>query len=144
MRTATKTWWVVMALLATGSPRAEGVASWRIIVNVKNPATSLEKSFVADALLKKTTRWPDSEVIHPVDLSAGNPTRDEVTKEFLGRPVAAVKSFWEQVIFSGRGVPPPELGSDEAVVAYVAKHDGALGYVSGKADVSTVKVLPVK
>jgi hypothetical protein len=58
--------------------------------------------------------------------------------------VQAVKSYWQQVIFSGRGVPPPELESDEAVIRYVLRFPGAVGYVSGTADVRGVKVLAVR
>jgi ABC-type phosphate transport system substrate-binding protein len=144
MRASTRAWWVVLVLWAPAAVRAQGPGSWRIIVNAKNPATALDKSFVADALLKKATRWPDGQPIRPVDLVTGNAIREDLTQALLNRPVAAVKSYWEQVIFSGRGVPPPELDNDEAVIAYVAKHDGALGYVSGKAEVGSVKVVAVK
>lgn len=144
MRTATRFILVVCTLLPAAAPHAEGTSGWRVIVNAKNPVGSVDKNFVGDALLKKVTRWPDGQAIRPADLPAGNATRDEVTHEFLARPVAAVKSYWEQVIFSGRGVPPPELENDEAVLNYVAKHEGALGYVSAKTDVTTVKVLTVR
>jgi hypothetical protein len=58
--------------------------------------------------------------------------------------VAAVKAYWQQRIFSGRGVPPPALDSDQAVLEYVASHPGAVGYVSGAAAVGSTKVMSVK
>jgi hypothetical protein len=60
------------------------------------------------------------------------------------RSVAAVKSYWQQVIFSGRGVPPPELESDEAVIRHVTRSPGAVGYVSGAANVRGVRVVSVR
>jgi hypothetical protein len=55
-----------------------------------------------------------------------------------------VRSYWQQLIFSGRDVPPPELDSDADVVKYVSKHAGAIGYVSGNGDLAGVKVVIVK
>jgi hypothetical protein len=57
--------------------------------------------------------------------------------------VAAIKAYWQQRIFSGRGVPPPELGTDAHVVAYVLKYDGAVGYVSAAAELEGTRVVTV-
>lgn len=61
----------------------------------------------------------------------------------IKRSVEAVRSYWQQRIFSGRDVPPPELDTDEEVVRYVLKHDGAVGYVSAGADIDGLKVISV-
>ncbi len=55
-----------------------------------------------------------------------------------------MRSYWQQVIFSGRGLPPPELPDDAVVVAYVLSHRGAIAYVSGDAVVRSAKVLAVR
>ena len=62
----------------------------------------------------------------------------------LKRSVEAVKGYWQQRIFSGRDVPPPELETDDEVVRYVLKHEGAVGYVSGSADARRRKVVSVR
>ena len=41
-----------------------------------------------------------------------------------------MRSYWQQRIFSGQGLPPPELADDDAVVSYVLSHPGAIGYVA--------------
>ena len=58
--------------------------------------------------------------------------------------MAAISSYWAQRIFSGRDVPPPELDSDEAVIEYVLKNRGAVGYVSPSAKLERAKVLPIR
>ena len=55
-----------------------------------------------------------------------------------------MRSYWQQRIFSGRGVPPPELESDEAIVAYVLKHRGAVAYVSPNAKLGEAKPIAVR
>jgi hypothetical protein len=126
--------------LIAASARAEP-ARFLVIVHPQNPAGSAARSFVADALLKKTTRWDDGEPIYPVDLRPDAPARRSFSDSVLRRSVAAVKTYWQQRIFSGRGVPPPELDADAAVVAYVAGRRGALGYVSEAAKLDKVKTL---
>ena len=131
---------LVIALLA-GTVTAE---EYRVIVNAKNPATSIDKRFLADAFLKKRTRWSNDTVIKPVDQTAKSAARQRFTSSILDRTVAAVRRYWAQVVFSGRGVAPPEVATDADVVKYVANNPGAIGYVGVDADVRGVKVIEVK
>jgi hypothetical protein len=115
-----------------------------LIVNSANTSNSASRRFVGDAFLKKTTRWPKGEVIRPADLAAVAGVRRRFTEDVLNRSVAAVRSYWQQMVFSGRDLPPPELDSDQEVVKFVIKHPGAIGYVAGDASVVGVKVLGVE
>jgi ABC-type phosphate transport system substrate-binding protein len=134
--------------LALGSTQAgadtRSAAEPRIIVNPRNPATSLERRFVADAFLKKVTRWPDDELIQPVDLATDSPVRRRFSDDVLKRSVSAVKSYWQQLVFSGRGVPPPELDNEELVVRFVLHHPGAIGYVSGSVNIENARVISLR
>jgi ABC-type phosphate transport system substrate-binding protein len=112
-----------------------------VIVHPSNPARVVERTFVAEVFLKKTTRWPSGAVVKPVDLPPESATRERFSQEVLKRSVAAVKSYWQQIIFSGRDVPPPELSNDEAVVQYVLTNRGAIGYVSGSARLGDAKTV---
>jgi ABC-type phosphate transport system substrate-binding protein len=144
MRMRTTAALVVALILPWAAALAQGAGGYRVIVHAQNPATSVDRAFVADAFLKKTTRWRDGELILPVDLSGDATARRDFTADVLKRSVVAVRSYWQQLIFSGRDVPPPELDSDVAVVKYVREHRGALGYVSSSADVSAIKIISVK
>jgi hypothetical protein len=93
--------------------------------------------------LKEVTRWDDGEAVHPVDLRGDSDTRSKFSESVIRRSIAAVRSYWQQRIFSGRGVPPPELESDADVVRYVLKYRGSVGYVSSRADIGKSKVLSV-
>jgi ABC-type phosphate transport system substrate-binding protein len=131
------------ALCVAGISRATSPA-FVLIVNADNPAVSLGRKFLTDAFLKKTTRWPHGELLRPVDQSADSEVRQRFTDEVMKRSVAAVRSYWQQLIFAGRDVPPPEVGSDEQVIEYVQKHSGSVGYVSAAAKLSRVKVVALE
>jgi hypothetical protein len=138
---------MLAALLAAGAGGAlaqEESVSFRLIVHSNNSVDVVDRDFASAAFLKKTLRWPHDEVIRAVDLRPDAPTRERFSQEILRRSVPAVKSYWQQRIFTGRGVPPPELDSEAAVVRYVQRHRGAVGYVSDRTDTSDVKVLSVR
>lgn len=129
---------------ATGPTTADNEQRVRVIVNADNRITKVSKQFIADAFLKKRTRWGDDSAIQPVDLGQKNAVRSRFTRTYLDRDVSAVRRYWAQLVFSGRGVPPPEVGSEDDVVEYVAKNPGAIGYVSASAQLEGVKAVNVE
>jgi ABC-type phosphate transport system substrate-binding protein len=130
-------------LAAVNARSAPAVPFYVVIVHPNNPTTGVDRKFLSDAFLKKTTRWDHGEVIRPVDQAPDSPVRRKFSEDVLRRSVAAVRSYWQQVIFAGRDVPPPELGSDDDVVKYVLKYPGSVGYVTGGADLNGAKVISV-
>ena len=123
---------------------SDSAATFKVVVHPKNPSTQITREFLADAFLKRATRWQDGEHLHPVDLEPSSRVRERFSKDVLKRSVAAVRSYWQQQIFSGRQVPPPELDSDAAVMRYVSRHLGGVGYVRGDRTLDGVKVLAVR
>jgi ABC-type phosphate transport system substrate-binding protein len=135
---------VLLALASRNRAWADTTPDFRVVVNPDNPSTALGRDFLSDAFLKRTTRWNDGETIRPVDQRPDSFVRRRFSDGVLQRSVAAVKSYWQQRIFSGRDLPPPELDSDDAVVSYVLKHRGAVGYVSGNAKLDRAKAVAVQ
>lgn len=127
-----------------GEPRAAGAPAFLIVVHPDNPGGPLDRKFVEDAFLKKIASWPNGDVVHPADLAPDSPTRRVFTHDVLNRSVEAVKGYWQQRIFSGRDVPPPEFSRDEEVIEYVLRHPGGIGYVSGSTRVGGCKVVALQ
>jgi ABC-type phosphate transport system substrate-binding protein len=118
--------------------------AYQVIVNPRNATASVDRKFLEDAFLKKITAWPNDDVIRPADLAADSATRRAFTREVLNRSVEAVKGYWQQRIFSGRDVPPPEFPRDEEVVQFVLRHEGGIGYVSGTANIDGCRVVAIR
>lgn len=136
--------WVAAFLVALPGALATESPAILIIVHPDVNERSVERTFVASGFLKKVTRWEGGQLIQPVDLNSQSKLRARFSEQVLDRSVAAVRNYWQQRIFSGRDVPPPEVESESAVVKYVAKHPGAIGYVSEKAELRGVKVLGLR
>lgn len=132
-------------LLASSDASAdEPRAGFRLIVHPGNSTATLSRELVTDIFLKKYTRWEDGEAVHPFDQRVDSAVRGQFSDAVLRRSVAAVRHYWQQRIFSGRGVPPPELESDEAVLRRVQGDRGAIGYVSEHATMSGVKLVTIR
>ena len=138
---------VALALAASSSPLSSAgqptPPSFRVIVHPKNTVARVERTFLADAFFKNITRWPDGTLIRPVDLQPREPARGAFSQGVLERSVRAVKAYWHQRIFAGRGVPPPELAHDADVMAFVLRHEGAIGYVSSGFDAAGARTVAV-
>jgi ABC-type phosphate transport system substrate-binding protein len=125
--------------------RAEA-ADYVVIVAADQDLEQIDRDRLSRLFLKKVTRWADGEVVRPVDLAERSTVRDGFSQEVHGRRTAAIKSYWQRMIFSGRATPPPEVDTEEDVISYVASHPGAIGYVSSGAPVeetSGVRVVAV-
>jgi ABC-type phosphate transport system substrate-binding protein len=124
-----------------GTALADG---YKVIVHPSNPTSSLSRPQVSEYFMGKTTDWSHGGKIKPVDQVENSSTRQAFSDEVLGKSISAVKSYWQQQIFSGRGVPPTEVSGDSDVVAFVRSNPGAIGYVSAGADTGSVKVISIR
>ena len=117
---------------------------YKVIVNKSNPIVTLTKSELSRLFLKKTIVWTGGGEVQPVDLGEDSDIRQVFSKQVLGKDISAVKGYWQQLIFTGRGVPPIEKQSETEVLAFVGANRNAIGYVSAAAtlgpDVKIVKI----
>ncbi len=115
-----------------------------VIVHPSHANPSYERKFIEVAFLKKVTRWPNGYGIRPVDLAPDSPVRERFSQDVLRRSVEEVRAYWQQILFSRGDVPPPELASEDDVVKHVLKHPGAIGYVSGSANIGAAKIVRLR
>jgi ABC-type phosphate transport system substrate-binding protein len=134
---------LAIGLLIGFSPVKAQDSAYKVIINSSNGIDSASKSDISKWFLKKKTKWDDGQKIVPVDLSADSSVRESFTREIHGKSVSGIKNYWQKQIFSGKGTPPVEKGSDAEVLDFVKSNPGAIGYVSSDADVSGVKVITV-
>ncbi len=91
------------------------------------------KSFDANTLHRiyhgKKKQWEDRKKIIPVMLKEGS-THEIFIEQILGETVYKFITYWKQMVFTGRGLPPKALETEKEVVDYVALTSGAIGYIS--------------
>ena len=131
----------VFLILASANVWAQA-KSYKVIVNPSNPVSSISREDVSRIFLKKTTKFSDGRGASPVDLPANSPTRESFSKDVHGKSSSAVDAYWQQLIFSGRDIPPAQK-SESGVLDFVRSNGNAIGYVSPGADTGGVKVINV-
>lgn len=136
---------IALALLVAASwHTAAFAAGYKVIVNNANETSSLAKKDLVQYFLKKTAKWSNGTPVVAVDQTEKSAARERFTLEVHGKSVSAVKSYWQQQIFSGRDVPPVEKSSDAQVVSFVKQNPGAIGYVADGADTTGTRVVTVQ
>ncbi|HEY0479152.1 MAG TPA: hypothetical protein VGD37_16655 [Kofleriaceae bacterium] len=123
---------------------AAGGPDYKVIVHPDNPVTEVDRAFLRDAYLRKASVWDSGEPIRPIDLAARFPVRERFAQDVLRKNPSQLRNYWNQQIFSGKGVPPPEADSPASVVAYVLANPGAIGYLPVDTDTGRARVVGVK
>ncbi len=78
--------------------------------------------------LRKQRYWPQGVPIKPVNLQSSHPLRQHFSQVILGSAPNSQIQYWNGQYFNGI-LPPYVVNSQEAVIRYVAKTKGAIGYV---------------
>jgi len=117
--------------------------SWAEIVVIVNPSVSATVSAkdISRIFLGKSKSLPGGHKVKPLSLSDGNAARDEFNEKVLKKSNSQLKSYWSKLIFTGKGQPPKELGSDADMIAKISSDPGSIGYISKESVTDAVKVL---
>lgn len=123
------------AMPAAASQPTDPVA---IIVHPDLDLDSISKSELSKIFLGRLRTWHTNGPASPVDQVPDSEMRSEFSRLVHGRSVVNIEVYWKRMIFSGRGVPPPELRNDQEVLQYVRTTPGAVGYVGEASDLEGV------
>lgn len=123
---------------------ARSDAGYVVVVNDQNQVVTVPRLLVSRFFLKKATRWDSGALALPVDLPADSPVREAFSRHVLSRSVNSIKAYWQQQIFSGREIPPPEKADEADALEFVRANTAAIAYVSPNATLPHgVRVLTV-
>lgn len=133
----------LLLVVVVGATRAP-VVRVVVVVNSANATSTLRREQVAKIFLRQIATWDDGSEILPVDQNERSPARVAFSRTVQGQTVRALKTYWQQRIFSGDESPPPERVTDSDVLTYVRSNSGAIGYVTEGTDLGQgVKALVV-
>jgi len=111
-----------------------------IIVHPSN-TNSLNSSEISRIFLGKKRSFPDGSEAIAVDQKEGSPSRNSFVTNVLKKSGQQMKAYWAQLLFTGKGRPPKEVGEDGDVKRLISQNPALIGYIdSSKAD-DSVKVV---
>jgi ABC-type phosphate transport system substrate-binding protein len=122
---------IAVALVMAVPALSPGADDFVVIVHPSVTGAQMRRSDLAAVFLRKATRWGGGKSAVPVDQSGTSTVRKAFSDSVLGMPVATAVQYWQQLMLRGNPLRPPAVkGSDAEVSAFVAKTEGAVGYVS--------------
>lgn len=133
--------WVVgwAVWLACGGGVVSAQAQVAVIVAPQARPTSLPLAELAQIYRRQKLFVADARV-QPINLPANHPLRRWFSQQVLGQMPEEMDDYWRDLYFNGV-LPPFVLGSEEAVIRFVAATPNAIGYVSHCAVDKRVRVL---
>ncbi|BFI96040.1 MAG: hypothetical protein RSP_15500 [Rhodanobacter sp.] len=99
-----------------------------IITAPDAPRLTFDQSTLRDVYLKKIFVDGRGQRLTPVNLSSRAPLREAFARTILRMSEGQLQDYWNRQYFQGVS-PPYVLASADAVLQFVAKTPGAIGYV---------------
>lgn len=116
-------------------------AETSVIVSASNPNSTMDQTTVSKIFLGKAKSFPDGTQALPVDQDEGSKSRESFNTTVLGKSDSQLKSYWSRLIFTGKGTPPKQSGTDAEIKSLVANNPNIIGYIDSSAVDGTVKVV---
>jgi ABC-type phosphate transport system substrate-binding protein len=114
-----------------------------VIANPSVNAVEVSKAELRDVFTGASSSFRGTSQVAPVLLKQG-PVNEDFLDLYVGKSDSAFRASWRSILFSGQGVLPKTLGSDAAVVEYVSRTPGAIGYIGRTSPHEGVKTLVVR
>lgn len=131
---------IILGLAGALMPFSSAKADLYIIGNKDLPNAQLEKSDIAAIYLLKKKHWENGDDIMPINLPAQADARTHFTAQIFDSTPEKLGSYWDKMLFKGE-TPPVTQNSEQAVIMFVERIKGAIGYVETKPQSSQIKIL---
>jgi hypothetical protein len=76
--------------------------------------------------------WGQNERIHPFCSNLASPQLAHFLHDVLGMEPDQYVSYWRRKLFSGKGHPPKEFGSDAEALGFIRSNPSSIGVLSEK------------
>jgi len=118
---------------------AQVFADVAVVVHPSN-ANTLDNKTIERIFIGKAKSFPDGSQAVPINQEASSPATEEFNSKVLNRSASQLKAYWSKLLFTGKGQPPREEATDDAVKQLIAANPNLIGYIDAAAD-DTVKVI---
>lgn len=117
------------------------IADVVVIVHPSAGVSALTDDDVSRIFLGKSKSFPSGGQALPMNQNEGSAIRDKFIRIVCKKSPSQYKAYWSQLVFTGKGTLPKDVGGDTAVKALVAANPNMIGYVDSSAVDNTVKVV---
>ncbi len=133
----------LLAATLAGASLIVSVSAWSGVAVIVHPnnANALSEADVTRIFLGKKKAYPDGSEAIPVDQAEGSPIRSSFVSTVLKKNDQQIKAYWAQLLFTGKGTPPKEVGGGADVKKLIAENPALIGYIDASEVDASVKVV---
>ncbi len=137
---STKKWLSIVAVAAGVLFSASALSEIAVVVHPNND-NALTKADVTRIFLGKKRAYPNGSEAIPVDQTDGSAVRSRFVQTMLKKNDQQIKAYWAQLLFTGKGTPPKDVGGGAEVKALISKNPALIGYIDVSEVDDSVKVV---
>ncbi len=133
---------LVLLLLGLGASHQARAQSVEIIVNPSLQSVPLNRDLLRAIFTMRLRSWPNGPPVRVFVLPDSDPVSDRFYREQLGMYSYVLRSAWDRMVYTGTGLAPTVVHSEEEMRARVLATPGAIGYVNRGRDSSSLAPAP--
>lgn len=112
---------------AAGTTRAQ---SAQVILGPGLEEVTLDRDLLRAIFTMRLRAWPNGPPVRVFVLPDSDPVSDRFYREQLGMYSYVLRAAWDRMVFTGTGLAPTIVRSEEEMRERVSTTPGAIGYVS--------------
>jgi hypothetical protein len=121
---------LILLLLCIGASTQLRAQSVEIIVNPDIASVPLDRDLLRAIFTMRLRAWPNGPPVRVFVLPDSDPVSDRFYREQLGMYSYVLRSAWDRMVYTGTGLAPTVVQSEEEMRERVLSTPGAIGYVS--------------
>jgi hypothetical protein len=121
---------LILLLLSIGASQELRAQSVEIVVNPDIASVQLDRDLLRAVFTMRLRSWPNGAPVRVFVLPDTDPVSDRFYREQLGMYSYVLRSAWDRMVYTGTGLAPTVVRSEEEMRQRVLATPGAIGYVS--------------
>ena len=117
---------LVTAAAAAAGPAAPG--GIQVIISPDRGNVQLDQPALLAIFMMRVRQWPDGTPVRVFVMPSHSQVHDRFARERLGTYPYVLTRTWDRIVFTGTGLAPEVVKSDEEMRDKVLKTPGAIGY----------------
>jgi hypothetical protein len=99
------------------------------VLDSNGKASNLSQETIREIFFMRLSSWPDGSPIRVFVLPDNDPLHVQFAKEVLGVYPFQLRSAWDRLVYSGTGVAPTTVETQEEMKARIERTPGGIGYI---------------
>ena len=124
----------VIVVPAPGGAADRAAFDGQVVIHADDEIRTIKRSELAAIFLGKKSTWDSGRKIIPTLQPEKNSVTRDFLRDVLGKSLSQYRAYWKRRLFSGGGTVPKPLRTSAEVIAFVASHEGAIGFVEKSAE----------